>query len=429
MSDAKRPGNRDISDLKQRLGLKKGAAPAGQATTPATNGRQTGGVVPPPGMNLPPPPGVQQTQPAPVIPNAAEDPFAAMNAMAAVGTVQRAPEIVIVNDGKPVENVGASGAGATIAKVAIPAVAALIVGVAVGKIGEAASNYNEGLENAKIILGDRNKQHSIAGLKQTISQIDTLLDGARRNQFRPDKKVDDELRKLSAKLEVKSDIVFRAKQNTLDAAVSGQILSFFSGVSEVKSMIDAHLASARSDDKAFANAAANVDKATLKPMENAYLAASQQLRYGALITAPTEEDPGADFGVRIVEIGGVACGTSNAQVPQCPDGESPSGIYYRVEPGGNFIKGDLASPSTDSVPTKKLVQLVSSGTRDSLIKGAEGMASEAFYQKRLRAIFERICKRGQDDKCLSETLLDSGNRLETRMQAETKKGKRFSFFL
>src|SRR6185369_13137031 len=95
LSDSKRTGNRDISELKQRLGLKKGGPAAGQNR--GSSG-QTAGIAPPPGLAPPSPP-------QPVIPNAADDPFGAMNAMAAVGTVQRAPEIVIVNDGKPVENV------------------------------------------------------------------------------------------------------------------------------------------------------------------------------------------------------------------------------------------------------------------------------------------------------------------------------------
>src|SRR5687768_1014529 len=98
--DPKRPGgSRDISELKARLGLKKGGAAPGPA-----GAKQNGaGVVPPPGLNLPPPPGARA--PGPVIPSAADDPFGAMNAMAAHGAAQRAPEIVIVNDGKPVESV------------------------------------------------------------------------------------------------------------------------------------------------------------------------------------------------------------------------------------------------------------------------------------------------------------------------------------
>jgi hypothetical protein len=110
LSDSKRTGSRDISDLKARLGLKKGAAaPTGQSS------RSNNGVVAPPGLNLPPPPGLEPATPkGPVIPNAADDPFGAMNAMAAVGTVQRAPEIVIVHDGKAVEHIGQKSAFATV---------------------------------------------------------------------------------------------------------------------------------------------------------------------------------------------------------------------------------------------------------------------------------------------------------------------------
>ena len=94
MSDAKKTGSRDISELKQRLGLKKGAAAAPTGQTPRANGG-SGGVVPPPGLNLPPPPGLAQpaAPPQPMIPNAADDPFGAMNAMAAHGTTQRAPDL------------------------------------------------------------------------------------------------------------------------------------------------------------------------------------------------------------------------------------------------------------------------------------------------------------------------------------------------
>ena len=139
MSDAKKTGSRDISELKQRLGLKKGAAAASQSgSAPRANGAPSGGVVPPPGLNLPPPPGVQTAPPQPQLPNAADDPFGAMNAMAHIGTMQRAPEIVIVNDGKPVEQVGASKRAGTIAKFAIVGAVPLVLGIAVGKIAKEA---------------------------------------------------------------------------------------------------------------------------------------------------------------------------------------------------------------------------------------------------------------------------------------------------
>src|SRR5690348_3416141 len=69
LSDSKKTGSRDISDLKARLGLKKGGAASQTGATPRANGA-SGGVVPPPGLNLPPPPGLAPAAPPqPVIPN------------------------------------------------------------------------------------------------------------------------------------------------------------------------------------------------------------------------------------------------------------------------------------------------------------------------------------------------------------------------
>lgn len=420
MSDSKRTGSRDISDLKARLGLKKGGA---APTTGQT--RTNGGVVAPPGLNLPPPPGVHQP-PQPVIPNAADDPFGAMNAMAAVGTVQRAPEIVIVNDGRPVEHVGQTSMAATIAKIAIPFVIALVIGIAVGKIGEGASSYNAGLSDAKLILGNKETPSTIISLKQTLSAIDTLLDEAKtRNQFRPDTKFDKELEALVQKLEVNTGVVFKAKQNALDADMSGQIISFYAGVAEVKSMIDTHLKAAKADDLAFKKSKEKMDAASLKEDENAPLAG--QLRFAILIQAPTDQDK-VEFGAKLVEVGGVYCGASEKPAPKCPEGESPTAVAYRSEVGAPILtKGELATSSTDAVPTKKVVQLISGGVRDTLIKGADGVASETYYQRRLRLLYDRVRGKTGNDGKPTGGLINQGNDLERRMTTETSKGTRFSF--
>lgn len=429
MSDAKKTGSRDISELKQRLGLKKGAAAAPTGPAPRTNGAgTTGGVVPPPGLNLPPPPGLAPAAPPqPVIPSAADDPFAAMNAMAAVGTVQRAPEIVIVNDGKPVENVGAGGKGGTIARIAIPAGLALIVGITVGKVGTTASSYNDGLKGARAILGDRQTPSTVANLKKTLSDLDTFLDDAKtKKNFRPDAAIDKQLEQIAAKLDVKSELVFRAKENALDAETAGQIMAFYAGINEVKSMVDNHVKSAKSDDLAFANAAKKADAATVKDDENASL--SGQLRYGILIQAPTETDH-IDFGAKLVELGPPYCGDKLSTSGRCGDGEAPSGFAYRSDPGATWTKGDVVASGADSVPTKKLVMLLPGGVRDSLVKGAEGVASEALYAKRLHAIYEFVHGRtGPDGKPIGG-LLESGNKLEQRLQQVANKGTRFSFFM
>jgi hypothetical protein len=429
LSDSKRTGSRDISDLKARLGLKKGQAPTtGQTgSTRASNG----GVVAPPGMNLPPPPGMAPPQPTgPVIPNAADDPFGAMNAMAAVGTVQRAPEIVIVNDGKPVENVGTKSMGATIAKIAVPAVITLVIGVAIGKIGSNASAHNAGIEDARQLLGDKSASQSILGLKQTLSQIDTLLDEARtKNQFRPDKKVDSELKTLAGKLEVKEkSVLTRAK--ALDADAAGSVHAFYAGVSEIKSMIDTHVKAASADNNAFTRSKEKSDAATLKDTENAPL--QGQLRFAILIQAPTEQEKGLEFGAKLVEIGGVYCGNSDKPVAKCPEGESAAHVAYRSEVGAPILtKGDIQGPTTDAIPSKKIVQLIGSGTsiRDTLIKGADGVASEVYYQRRLRLLYETLRGKAGADGKPSGGLIDAGNDLQRKMEVEANKGTKFSWFM
>ncbi len=415
MSDSKKAGSRDISDLKARLGLKKsGAAGAPAAGTGARGNGATGGVVPPPGLNLPPPPGHHQQPAQPQIPNAADDPFGAMNAMAVHHRVERAPEMIIVNDGRPVENVGHQSMGATIAKIAIPAVLALGIGVGIGRVSKDANFYNDGLRDAKAILGDVNQPSTLKATKRLLSDLDSTLDDMKtRTGYRPDEATTKKLSDLVGKLDVKSELVFRAKQNALDAGLSGQILAFYSGVAEVRGMLDQHVKAAKADEKMLATAKQKTDEANVKEGDNAYLAG--QAKYAVLVTAPTETDKD-EFGARIVEIGPVFCGDRQSSTGRCEDG-SPSGFGFRNDPGGGWTKGEVAQPQ-ESIPAKKLVLLLQNGVRDSLIKGGEPGASEIYYVKRIRTIAERTKK-----------LITDANKLESQLQSASSKGSRFSFFL
>jgi hypothetical protein len=409
LSDPKRGGSRDISELKQRLGLKKATTPAS-----ASAGRPispTGGVVPPPGLAPPPPP-------QPVIPNAAEDPFAAMNAMAAVGTVQRAPEIVIVNDGKPVENVGASSHGAAIAKLAAPAVIALVVGVVIGQIAKGANIYNAGLKDARSILGDDKTASTVKNVKKALSELDGVLDEMKtKNNYRPDTAADKRLRELSSRLEVKEAAVFRTA-GAIDPELTSQIMSFYAGSAEIKGMLDNHVKAAAADDLALSSGKTASGAAQVKDGENATLAAVGAVRYGALIQAPTDTDR-SDFGIKLVELGPPYCGGAQpVTTGKCENNEAPTAYAYRTEPGAAWTKGDLQLQGSDSVPAKKLVLLLPNGTRDALIKGSEPGASEVFYVKRLRQLSER-----------NKKVIEEANKLEQRLQAESNKSSRFSFFL
>ena len=407
MSDPKR-GSRDISELKQRLGLKKASPPSAAASHGVT-----GALPPPPGLNLPPPP-----PPQPVIPNAAEDPFAAMNAMAAVGTVQRAPEIIIVNDGKPVEHVGASKSGAKIAKIVIPAVAALIVGVGIGQIAKGANLYNAGLKDARSILGDDKAPSTVKYVKRAVSELEGVLDEMKaKNNFRPDAAADKRLTDLAGRLDVKTTAVFRTA-GSIDTELSGLVMAFYAGVAEVKGMLDTHQKSAKYDSQLLATAKTKGEEAAVTEGQNAGLASIGAVRYGALMQAPTDAERGVDFGVKIVELGQPYCGGKEPSTTGRCEKESPTGYAYRTDPGAPWRQGDLQTQGTDAVPSKRIVLLLPSGTRDELIKGSGPSASEVFYAKRLATIAERAKK-----------LIEDGNKLEQRLQAESNKSARFSFFL
>jgi hypothetical protein len=353
-----------------------------------------------------------------VIPNAADDPFAAMNAMAAVGTVQRAPEIVIVHDGKPVENVGPSAHGAAIAKIVVPALLALVVGVVIGQIAKGANVYNEGLKDSRQILGDDKTASTVKNVKKALSELDGVLDDMKnKNNYRPDTAADKKLRELAGRLDIKTAPVFRTA-GAIEPEVTSLIMSFYAGAAEVKGMVDTHVKAAVADDLALGTARTASSNAAVKDSENATLASFNAVRYAALIQAPTDTDK-VDFGVKIVELGPPYCGGSTpVSSGKCENNEPPTAYAYRNEPGASWIKGDLQFQGSDSVPSKKLVLLLPNGTRDALIKGGDPGASEVYYVKRLRTLGERTKK-----------LIEEANKLEQRLQAESNKGSRFSFFL
>jgi hypothetical protein len=423
VSNDKRTGSRDISELKQRLGLKK-AAPA-TGVTPGGRGNGTGGVVPPPGLNLPPPPGAQPPQP--VIPNAADDPFAAMNAMAQIGTVQRAPEIIIVNDGKPVESVhGSSARSRVLLMIAIPGVVALLIGLTIGRISKDANVYNDGLKGAQELLGEEKSPapSTVRQLKKALADLDTQLVNMQKNGFHTDSAASKELDKLSKLLEVKAVVYPLARNITTDGDLAGQVLSFYATVNEVKAMLDSHLRTAKLDE-VEAQAAAKAAEAKLDPGTNTELAS--RYRYAVLMSAATDNDKNAAFGAKLVEIGQPYCGDKMSTSGKCPEGEGTNAVAYRTDPQGTvWTKGERAQPQADAVPTKQIVALIDTPVLDTITKGLEIGPSSFVYAKRLALLYELVHGNPQKN---TKGLVDEGNRVETGLEVFARKGSRFTFFL
>ncbi len=415
----KRPGTRDISELKARLGLKK----ATPEKAPAA-GKPSGGVAPPPGLNVPGP--VRQS--GPVIPAASDDPFGNMNAMAQIGSMQRAPEIVIVNDGRPVESVSTGARAASIAKWAAIALVPLILGWQIGAIGRSASVYNAGIDDAKAVLGN------IRTVKKDLSDLQTnLTEALKKSGGKVDASVTKVLADALGSKSLKtsndspdsiaipdnSELVFRAKQNSLNAQLSGQILIFYSQVAELAALMNEHVRAAKTDDLAQADKAAAAAQITVN--------GSPMLKYAVVLTNPSEDDiksgKGSGFGAQVVEIGPPFCSDGSVgQGGSCPGGAS--GLGYRTDPSGTdsgsrWMKGDIAQPKAgEPFPLKSLVVLSPTPIMDTLVKGGTPSASEILYQRRFSEIQDMI-----------EKLLKEGNSVETQLARKANEGHKFSFLL
>lgn len=401
----KRPGTKDISELKARLGLKKGG-PAAPATKPAGSGG--GGVVPPPGVVVPAPPGARPVQPSqPIVPSASEDPFGAMNAMAQQGTYARAPEIVIVNDGKPVESVSSGERAAGIAKLAAIAVVPLVLGVIVGQIAKDAEFYNGGIRDSKLILAD------VKNVKRGLVETQRVLEDAAKKGFRTDAALTTAL-EGSTKVAINAEQVFRAKQNALNPDLAGQLLSFYSGVTEARSMITSHVGSAKADDQSL-QLATKASAEGAPSADNPVLASATKYRYGVVLSNP---EGGGAFGAQIVELGPPVCGSGDvSKTGTCPD--AVTGFGYRTSPSDIWNKGEIAKPQPgQAVPAKQIVRILPGGVVDSLIQGGQPSAAELMYKRRLEGLQVKI-----------DELIKQANAVETKLNAKANEGERFTFFL
>lgn len=399
----KKSGAGNISDLKARLGLKKGG-PAAQTQ------HQPGGIIPPPGvagksaLSVPVPPGARPPQPQ--LPDASEDPFAAMNAMAAMQRATAAPEIVIVNDGKPVENVGNQS---SLFRFGIPvaiAVVMLAAGWLFGQLSANSSLNDEAFSDAVAVGQDikRLRQESLQHIQDAIwkSQEKATagkpfpIDDAELTQALADKKIwpafDPE--------------TFTKKYYVLDKDLVTSIMGFYSDVIAIRELLEAHVKATENDKKALGNAKTRVE--ALKPDEsvNRYL---DFYRYGVVIDVPTksEAEQGKMFGARVVEIGPPVCQDGKLSTDgKCPEPPRGFGIRDQNSTSPGWLPSEIAFGQGDSVPKAKLLPLLPNEIFESMAKGTEASVAEAAYVRRLTQLGELV-----------KNTIDTASTLEKQLSA------------
>lgn len=397
--DAKKPAARDISDLKARLGLKKGADGAPARTTQGMT------AVPPPtaakigGTAVPPPPGVAPPQPVkPPMPDPSVDPFGAMNAMARQAVVQQAPEIVIVNDGKPVEEVARSGKVLRYVKVGALVLAPLIVGYISGGIMQANAQWNKTIDDATRLYDDFN------AVGKSLLDLQELLNSARDRGGGQFKLHDAELTAAIEGMKLKApdtNLLFHSNMYNMDPAVVSDVFGFYMDLTVLYQKVAEHIRLAKLDER--------------KRPDDYVVAGFRAGAFAAVLRVP--QDAKQPPYVEIVELGAPRCADGKTNPQGCP-GE-PTGFQIRNEANGPWLQSIDFARNADQLAPDKIVMIAnpdrSNDVIDAIIKGATPYLHDVGYRERLREIDEKV-------KELSETRA----RILSKLNLERNRGKRFT---
>ncbi|HKE13695.1 MAG TPA: hypothetical protein VKB80_02435, partial [Kofleriaceae bacterium] len=244
---SKRPGAKDISELKARLGLKKNApaagADAGQAGVP--------GVAAPPGMRIgrgviPAPPGAGPP-PGPAIPDAKKDPFAAMNALAAQGAVA-AQQPIVYHDSSPIERVHRRSHWVKLGLIGGALVVPLVLGVVVGVLAAKARAYNRTIDDAASVRDDTKKVGEGLINLQTVLQTGRERSRGAQSFVVGDAKLTSELGALPP-LSPNIELVFKSHLYELDYDLVAGLLSFYVEALELNEQVKQHVIASRDADK------------------------------------------------------------------------------------------------------------------------------------------------------------------------------------
>ena len=394
---AKRPGVRDISDLKARLGLKK-AAPAKPAR----------GVVPPPGVKgaVPAPPGAG--------PKVSDDPFGALNAAAtsaARAPAHHGPEIVVIDKGEAVESVEHKGTALRIAKIAGLLLVPLIVGVAIGEIGTNSKQFNRTIHDAGKIAKEITKgRKSLKGYQYAFQRA---AEGGFKS-FDPD---------LTKKLEAvpassfDDSVIYKSWLYELDPDLVADTLYFASEQTKLIKDIKAHITLTKRDEKYLLAAKANKKKSA--PPENDTGTQYTAYRYAVLVQVPSEQEAqqgSKPFGSQVVELGMPYCGDKLSETGDCGT-SSPTAFAYRTGPTEPWKKGE-PQPAAGAPENGKLMLILRDGTMETLARGTMPAYAEKEYLGRVQHLADKTAE-----------LVELAGKLENDLKAKSGAGEKFTFFL
>jgi hypothetical protein len=390
-NEPKKPGSRDISDLKARLGLKNPRPERG------------GGLAGQKGTYVPPPPGVVPPAPVqPAVPDARVDPFGAMNAIAAQGASSRAPEIIVVD--KHTEQVDRQSGAARWAKTAAIIVAPLLLGFLLGGINNARSNYNATLRDANAVADEFHQLgKNLEGLSNVL--LSARERGADGKSFKlADTQLVDDMDHLGFAVPDGDQLVLYHKNlYLLDPKLTQDVLSFYARMKTLAQKVKEHVRLTRDQ------------LAKLPPEARAKLGA--QTAFGVLFRLPSAEETqkGAHPQADLVQLGSPICSDGKPH-EGCPDGAA-TGFQVRNDPSAPWTLKSLAANDAQD----KVIFLRQSAVLSSLLEGSPRFLDDLQYYQRVGEIDSMVSGGGGDGG-----LVKDRKDIEDRLKTVAEKSKAFA---
>jgi hypothetical protein len=398
LSTAKRSGARDISELKARLGLKK----KGSGTAPTSDR----GAVPPPGRRsgaVPSPPGA--APPRPHIPDASEDPFGAMNALAAHGTASAAPSIVVVNDGRPVESVEDKGASMRLVKIGGILVIPLILGMVVGQVASEAKAHNHSVDDASALAAN---VEQVGKQLLAVQQVLQVAKERGQKEGKPWYKLNDPqlVKDLQALEPLSPDLTLLEKVylHKFNEKFVEQLLPFYAETVALQKALREHVKQSVADQKVIEEGATKLGKFSPRA-------------YAGLLETPSPEEAqsGKPVMFKLVQLGLPIC---EANGKPSADGCSalPAEFQYRISESGQW---GTRKVSGSEIASGGLV-FFNPDTEffRGILKGGGASVAEAAYMERLENIDQKV-----------EALVGVRKFLLQVLNNKKQQSKQFTFFL
>jgi hypothetical protein len=397
MSDkGKKPGARDMSDLKARLGLKRGA----------TEGKPAGGAVPPPNAGkgagyVPPPPGVVPPQPA--VPDARVDPFGAMNAMAAHGAATRAPEVIVV-DRASVEQVHGQPRLAKYGKIALLVGLPLVLGFLLGGINNSRSFNNSRVEDAERVAGEVQDQGKrLEALNNVLLRAKERGPGGKSYAL-TDVELIGDLEQLKFSFPEKDELILSHKAlYLLDSRLVQDTLSFYGRMRVLSQKIKDHI-------RLTKDLAQKMPPAVAEKI-------GAQAGFAATVRIPSPDDAkkGNMPDVEILQIGMPVC-ADGKPAKECPG--PVIGVQVRGDTGAPWTNRQLAAGADT---TDKALPVRANRIFQALTEGSPRFLDELQYFQRLSEIDVLVSGSGGDGG-----LMKDRKDVEDRLTAVAQRGKAFA---